>query len=480
MKYVRRVNNRLFYERDYPMRLQPIIGRKIFTSPLGDAGQSESQLLRAVSSATEVYQVKVKMATNSDPAAFTDAELGALVKKMLASKGLTEGQLIRDYPVDPEITALELENHEHNELLWKEHTFGDDAPAGLRPEHLQMTPQDVAEEIFHDDMIDDQHRRRRGLPQTPKQKAAGLTYRAALEVRKRQPTWLSEIWEPYAASLVNPIRKTVWNRYLLITGDQRIDKDSDRTYLNRALRNYRDARRSDSLRESSITRELGTIVACLNYTSEENDILWNIKKPRAKSEPQLYRPVINQNEQIKLVGHCMAGSNSQIGAVVSVLLGLHGGLIKSEIARMNFKVQLDCLHAAVPHVLIAGETKTQARARYVPILYGLDVIRDGIEQAIKLNQHPERCIWQVRKVLMEGTGNSYPPYSLRHSFKSNCVDHGVPYSDICLLGGWKTLATSDNQVMMGYGQASAGSYSRLIKLAESQKLGSKHLVQFFD
>jgi hypothetical protein len=220
----------------------------IFMSPLGDAGQSESQLLNAVTAATELYQVNCRMATNSDPSAYSDAELGAL-----ARKGLTEGQLIRDHPVDPEITALELENHKHNDLLWNKHSFDDEDPDGLRPDYLQTTPEDVANEVFHDGMIDDQHRRRRGLPQTIQQKAAGVAYRAAQEVRKRQPKWLSEILEPYAASLVNPIRKTVWNRYLLITDDQRIDKDSDRTYLNRALRNYRDARRNDSLRESSIT-----------------------------------------------------------------------------------------------------------------------------------------------------------------------------------------------------------------------------------
>jgi hypothetical protein len=88
----------------------------------------------------------------------------------------------------------------------------------------------------------------------------------------------------------------------------------------------------------------------------------------------------------------MANSGSQIGAVVNVLLGLHGDLIKSEIARMDLKVQLDCLHADVPHVLILGETKTQARARYVPIVYGFKIIKEGIQRAIELNQHPERCV----------------------------------------------------------------------------------------
>tara|TARA_B110000971_G_scaffold118883_1_gene121760 strand:+ start:8290 stop:8535 length:246 start_codon:yes stop_codon:yes gene_type:complete len=75
------------------------------------------------------------MATNSEPMAYTDAEIDALMPKILASKKFEEGQLIRNYPVDPEVTALEIENHEHNELFRRDFNFGDKIPVRLKPEN---------------------------------------------------------------------------------------------------------------------------------------------------------------------------------------------------------------------------------------------------------------------------------------------------------------------------------------------------------
>jgi len=484
MKYVRDSRGKPSYQRDYPARLQKLIRKKTFTCSLGPAGQTEAQLLAAIGKATELYTVKCRMATNSDPLAYTDSETAVLAMSILKGKDLKEGQLFRDYPVDPEITTLEQSNHEYNKvqlqgIVWDE----DDSHIHTRPDYLQVTPHEVAALAFHDEMIDDQHRRREGLPETIQQKAAGLAYLAALEQRKKQPTYLSQLWDLYIkgkrGGTVDRAVHNQWSRYMTLTGEQIVGVDSDRSYLNKSLREYRDHRRNEDLKEASIKRELANIVACLNWSSRENDWSWHVVRPSFNSEAAAQKEVISQDEQLELV-HSSLRTGPALGPVVTILLGLHGGIISSEIRRMDLKAQMHCLNSEVPHVVISGITKTTARPRYIPIVYGLDIIRAGIKDAIELNQKGVSSANAVKKLLKATRGHPYVPYCLRHTMRFNFDVNGVTPSDTALLGGWAGGATADNQVMLGYGAAGAGSVVRLTRLADVQRVAQGHLVQFFD
>ena len=203
-------------------------------------------------------------------------------------------------------------------------------------------------------------------------------------------------------------------------------------------------------------------------------------RPSFNSEAAAQKEVIPQDEQLELV-HSSLRTGPALGPVATILLGLHGGIISSEIRRMDLKAQMHCLNSEVPHVVISGITKTTARQRYIPIVYGLEIIRAGIEDAIELNQKGIRSEWAVKKILKATRGLTYVPYCTRHTFRFNCDANGVSGSDTALLGGWGAGgATADNQVMLGYGTAGAGSVVRLTRLAGVQRVAQKHLEQLFD
>lgn len=479
MKYVRKGCHTFNYQRDFPVKLQKLIGRKTFTYPLGD-GRSEADLSRNVADASEAYQVTVKMATVSDLTAYRESEIIALVKKQLASKGMTEGQLVRDYPIDPELTALEQSNHAYNDSL---NIAFDDYWTPTRPTYLQETPQDVADEMFQDVISDDQYRRSEGRPETINDKVNAATYEALLAVSKKKTKTLRHIWQPYIEAIRKNIIDTPWQRYLLLTGDKLLTQEADRQFLNESLRNYRDNRRGVVI-EATIGRELSTIIACLNHTSRENDLDWNIVRPMLYKDPPKSRPVLSQEEQVKLVDYCLnMPSDARIDAAVTILLFLHGGIIFTEISRMGVDEQMARLNSKIPHVTISpySVTKTQARPRAVPIVYGLNMIKKGIKQTIEFNNFDSNTRTRyVRKIILDATGTSYVPYSLRHTFRANCVNNHVSNDHTGLLGGWSSMGTANNQVMLKYGAADLGSDSQMKALLKSQKKAQVHLRQYYD
>ena len=202
-------------------------------------------------------------------------------------------------------------------------------------------------------------------------------------------------------------------------------------------------------------------------------------RPSFNSEVVAQKEVIPQDEQLELVQSCLR-TGPLLGPVVTILLGLHGGIISSEIRRMDLKAQMHCLNSEVPHVVISGITKTTARPRYIPIVYGLDIIRAGLAHGIELNQRGVSSANAVKKLLKATRGHPYVSYCLRHTMKFNCDVNGVTPSDTALLGGWAGGATADNQVMLGYGTAGASSIVRLTRLAGVQKMAQRHREQLFD
>ena len=83
MKYVKRTRNTLSFGKAYPSHLQSVIGRKQFTYPRGSVEQTEAEVILQCSKAMQVYDLRVKQATNSSPDAFNSAEVYALVNAKL-------------------------------------------------------------------------------------------------------------------------------------------------------------------------------------------------------------------------------------------------------------------------------------------------------------------------------------------------------------------------------------------------------------
>ena len=107
-RYVRAQGQFLFYQRDYPTRIRHLADRKTFTYPLKvkTGSHSSAELNRAIAKAAEAYELACKTIENSDPAAFSEAELDRAAAEFLRKRSLQPGQFV-NVPLDPLTTESE-------------------------------------------------------------------------------------------------------------------------------------------------------------------------------------------------------------------------------------------------------------------------------------------------------------------------------------------------------------------------------------
>jgi metal-dependent amidase/aminoacylase/carboxypeptidase family protein len=119
-KYVRIRNQTLFYQRDYPLWFQRRYGLKTYSRSLKlKASQcSESELQKTIANAAEMYELNVKMFSNSDPAMLTDTELDKAAAEWIEKKGYRHGEFADDEDWQDIAFQLEPELDEANDA-WK-------------------------------------------------------------------------------------------------------------------------------------------------------------------------------------------------------------------------------------------------------------------------------------------------------------------------------------------------------------------------
>ena len=71
-RYIRELKGSLYYQRDYPTSLHHI--QKTFTKPLKlkATNYTEPELQRAIASATETFELKVKMMQNTNASDYSE------------------------------------------------------------------------------------------------------------------------------------------------------------------------------------------------------------------------------------------------------------------------------------------------------------------------------------------------------------------------------------------------------------------------
>ena len=108
-RYVRNLNGSLYYQRDIPTKLRHLTTTKTFTRPLSLKinEATESAINKALTIASDSFELRLKLITNSDPEAFSATEIDLAVIEFLRKKNLKKGQF-RTVIKDPDATAEEL------------------------------------------------------------------------------------------------------------------------------------------------------------------------------------------------------------------------------------------------------------------------------------------------------------------------------------------------------------------------------------
>jgi integrase len=175
----------------------------------------------------------------------------------------------------------------------------------------------------------------------------------------------------------------------------------------------------------------------------------------------------------------MAAVNSAIKPIYGVvmLLYLQGGMMVSEIKRLRpDDIGLD---ADIPHLKIVNNTKTDDRKRIVPIVLGLDLIKDNIEATIKwLQGTTESAPSATLKKIMRRTIDSprTSPHCLRHSFKINGQNAGVSLLTIASIAGWSDEQRRASKYLLKYGSTGISQSAIMRTLYEDSLKIHKHLI----
>jgi hypothetical protein len=239
--------------------------------------------------------------------------------------------------------------------------------------------------------------------------------------------------------------------------------------LSQTLRDFRDVRLTE-VKVATVKRELNSIRACLNFVNKENDFDWRLREtqlPTAAADAVQERKPLSLAHQRQLVAYCLSPEHSSEPCATMALLYLQGGVMPSEVGRMDAKVQLECLSSKLaPFVKITGKLKTPYRRRPVPVVLGLSVVRNNIEKTIAwANVAKSTRIGQMKRFLdlATDTKDVYVSHGLRHSFSQNCRDSSCRDDDKCTLGGWASAGAA-SAMSRGYGAGGMFDQSNIERL----------------
>lgn len=460
-KYIRNLSNKLYYQRDYPTKLRVYFPKKTFSYPLGlsvnDA--TDSKLTKAIARASEAYELQIKMIENSDPAAFGASELDMAVTEFLRKRQLSRGQHLK--------IAKDLEVSAEEERL---------------KQQLQPHEEDYSDMVIpeFDDVVDKYNR---GERLTFEDRIIHEAWMSLHNRAQAKPKTLSSLWRDYAASksidASSREGKRItnrWKRWLAMAGDVTISQ-ATLDHIHDGLDGYVANRVTSGVSGASIRRELNDIIACLRHASRRYRFGWVIERPEIpKSEPK-QKAVMNREEQLSLVEYCLqaAGSDARIATVV--LLELQGAMMPTELARLT--PERINLEGEYPLIVINSKTKGNARKRIIPIVLGLDVIRQNLSETIMwLNRTSEsNHSRQIKKLLNKVTNNTrLTGHCCRHTFRANCEANEAAPATAATIAGWSGKQIGFSEVMLNYGTDSL-SQSEVIRrlFKESQKI-HQHLL----
>ena len=380
MRYLsERPNGDYRYVRDYPTKLLRTFPKhpKQFSRELGLNNQcGDPELHKAMAEATRAYDLRVKTASNSDPEAFTESELRLAVEEILRQRKLKAG----------EFAHVPEQQYDTREQFYDALERGD----------VELSRAELGEDAIPeiDDIIDDSKRRKL----TFREEALGAAWAAVQQlpqVTSRQT--MREAWDRYVrdnnidtSQGTGKDKQQRFNRVIKHTGDFIISDDT-KDDVQMRIQSFIAGKRHDnpSIKAQSIKRELSEFIAAIRYVPR---IDWgNRLSLEGRSNnfqiPKETKPVRGKNlsdDELRLFFRtCLTKADAKWTAL---LVAAHAGISGVEISRLRPDKDL-YLEAKYPHIIFRGGdvgiAKTEARPRVVPIVIGLEVVKEWLPRTIK-------------------------------------------------------------------------------------------------
>ena len=463
-RYIRELKGSLYYQRDFPNSLHHI--QKTFTKPLKlkATNYTEPELQRAIASATETFQLKVKMMQNTNASDYSEVELDNAAVEVLRSLHLRQGQF------------LDM-SKEEGFVDWAE-----EAIPGL------VDAFDTAKEAEY-------YKKKPEF--TTEQEVALRAYEALQRQQAKKPKMLSDIWKEYL--IESPIDlnttegRTVqrnWERFLANVGNQRLDTTNLLELIHEGFRQFWDERRSRGVKVQSIRKQYGRSLAALRLASENYHLNWHIKPKgstkKTKLDPVKRKVTLTESEQIALLKYCLADHKTPEVSACLVFM-IQSGAMASEIKRLDPETILKELSNPIPMIRIgtddATTVKNDYRRRSVPIVLGKDYLIANLPKAIAwLNNatgsaHTQR----LKRRLIKATGNSnLSAHCLRHTLRANASSKGANSDHVACICGWSGAQGVISKDMRNYGIEALTRDKGFQEVTTTSRMIHKHLIDAID
>jgi integrase len=481
MKYVKQVKAKLYFERGIPTKLRSVAGKANFSRPLklDAATADEQQILEARIEAQRMYDLYLKTLENTSADAYADNEIEALAAEVLRRNRGAAGQYA------PHMLGPKLQENDPDLAELSQVLTGQDYATLAVPEYLSQYLR------WHQDGdLDEEGKLTRSL--TAQEEAVIRAWEAVQKVAAKKPRTLYKCWDEYLIWRGVDVNTRAgkrsngrWRKFAQHMPDVVLNEDTPNA-LEQALDAFQEAEISKGNKISSIQRDTNEFIACFRWTSKEYRLNWRPIKSKLSASKQMQneatkqKQTLTRDEQSLLLTNTLE-ANTPLAAALLVLF--QGGGMATEIARLRVEEDLWLDHE-FPFIAFLGgwnrATKNEDRPRYIPVVFGLELIRNKLPEAIELlakqSEPSQTLTQQLQKMLLPASKQRhFTSHCLRHTFRLNAQNVLANSMATMAIAGWSGEKT--NKIAMQYGAEGFSHSESLRALHQEQRKIFAHLIK---
>ena len=271
---------------------------------------------------------------------------------------------------------------------------------------------------------------------------------------------LLEVYDYWKAAHPNQTKKAqadrdrYWHEWSSHIGEDEAVSATTINTIHSAFDEWQRDMLSRGLTPSTVERARGSIRSILRWTSKQYRIGWVIELQSLPKHTPASKPVLEPEQQQALLDAVVSHAG-KTAAMVALMLA--GGVMVSEIARLNPDEVSRTLSAPLPYITIgAGDSavKAEARRRIVPIVWPepvLEVMRQYLPAAIKRSANSVDPSITVNNWL-RARGLGTTGHGLRHTLAAAATAANINPLSLARIGGWSMAGSALSSVMLSYGR----------------------------
>lgn len=429
-----------------------------------------SAIQREAAELTAMYEAELRYRQAAHPDAISDGDLERVVTEYIRKREREPGAFHDRHASEEEagLIALDADSAmglddflEAQRQKGREGVGLENLPASLRPEEL--TPWTAEEE-----------------------KELAVIQRAAEALRKpkrRPPRYLSQVMHWYASNRKSKANwdtnsrefKRIHARFLKILeviGDRETEGLHVARAINDGLEEYAYREQELGVKGQSVMRNMGETLSAFRRVSRLFKLGWVIEAPEVDDSGVEERGVLMPKEMEEVLAHCL----KERDAVSAAILASIHAMIPTEVGRLEAEDIL--LNESVPYLRVQTG-KTALRRRIVPIVVGLNVMRESLPEAVAWINSVQEPSATIKKRLQKWTGDKrHTLYWLRHTWNDWATAAQIDVLSQAFIGGWAVAGREGkfSKKITHYGADGLEGDERLLVLAQAQRKVLKRLI----